>query len=92
MVAIIYMQNVAIWARTLEKTILVVMITVYGAMFFVIFKFPQVMDLADTSNPANMEKLNEIGARFLPFTPLVIAGAFLVGILCTTMLYRRREK
>lgn len=92
MILMVYMQNVAIWARTLEKTLLIVMATVYGAMFFVIFKFPQVMTLMDTSNPANMEKLKEIGTRFLPYTPLIIAGAFLVGILCTTMLYRRREK
>ena len=91
-VVIIYMQNVAIWARTLEKTLLIVMATAYGAMFFVIFKFPQVMTLMDTSNPASMEKLKEIGTRFLPFTPLIIAGAFLVGILCTTLLYGRREK
>lgn len=91
-VGIIYTQNVGIWARTLEKTLLVVMVTVYGAMFFVMFKFPQVMLMFDPSNPNSNDKLMGIGTKFLPFTPLVIAGAFLIGILCTTMLYRRREK
>lgn len=92
MVLMVYMQNVAIWARTLEKTLLIVMATVYGAIFAIFFKFPQVILMIDPSNPAGMDKLKEIGTKFLPFTPLVIAGAFLVGILCTTMLYRRREK
>lgn len=91
-VAIIYLQNVGIWARTLEKTLVVFMITVYGAMFLVFFKFPQVMYMLDFSNPEGNDKLMEIGTKFLPFTPLVIIGAFLVGILCTTMLYKRREK
>ena len=91
-VLIIYMQNVTIWARTLEKSLLFVMATVYGSMFLVFFKFPQVMVMIDPSNPAAMDKLMDIGTRFLPFTPLVIAGAFLVGLCCTTLLYKRREK
>lgn len=91
-VGIIYMQNVGIWARTLEKTIIVVMITMYGAMFAVFFKFPQVVLMFDPSNPDSNDNLMGIGTKFLPYTPLVIIGAFLVGILCTTMLYRRREK
>lgn len=91
-VGIIYMQNVCIWTRTLEKTIIIIMITVYGTMFLVMFQFPQVMYMLDFSNPEGNYQFMEISTKFLPFTPLVIIGAFLVGILCTTMLYRRREK
>ncbi len=91
-VAIIYLQNIGIWARTLEKTLLIFMITVYGAIFAIFFKFPQVMTLIDPSNPAGMDKLKEIGTKFLPFSPLAIVGAFLVGLCCTTLLYKRREK
>lgn len=91
-VLMVYMQIVAILARTLEKTMLIVMATVYGIVIFVFIKYPQVIDMMDTSNPAGMNKLKEIGTKFLPFTPVIIIGAFLVGLLCTTMLYKRREK
>ena len=88
-VGIIYMVNICIWCRTLEKTLIVIMTTVYGGMFITLMKYPQLMDPAVTGKLA--EDLTS-DTRFLPFTPLILAGAFAIGLLCTTMLYRRREK
>lgn len=88
-IIIIYMTNICIWARTLEKALIVLMVTVYGGIFIVFMKFPQLMD------PSTIDKIDELlssGTKFLPFTPLIITGAFILGIFCTTMLYKRREK
>lgn len=88
-VAVIYMTNICIWARTLEKALIVLLVTVYGGSFIVLMKFPQLMD------PSTIDKIDELlssGAKFLPFTPLIIICAFILGIFCTTMLYKRREK
>ena len=92
MLLIAYAQNVGIWLRTLEKTIIAIMIPMYGGMFLLFFKFPDAMYMVDPTNPAGMEKLVEGCNKLLPFAPLIFVGSLLVGILCTTMLYRRREK
>ena len=92
MVLIAYAQNVGIWLKTLEKTLIAIMIPMYGGMFLLFFKFPDVMYMAAPTNPAGMEKLMASCTRLLPFAPLIFVGALLVGILCTTTLYKRREK
>lgn len=92
LILIAYAQNVGIWLRTLEKTLIAIMIPMYGGMFLLIFKFPDVMFMMDPTNPAGMEKLVEGCNKLLPFSPLIFVGSLLVGILFTTMLYRRREK
>ncbi|MBR4085378.1 MAG: ABC-2 transporter permease [Lachnospiraceae bacterium] len=92
MVLIAYVQNISIWLRTMERVILAIMIPMYGGLFFVFIKFPQIIDILYPSNPAGMNKLVEGCTKLLPFAPLIFAGSLLVGILCTTMLYKRREK
>lgn len=38
------------------------------------------------------EKLTDLCATLLPFTPLIVAGIFGAGLLLTTAAYKRREK
>lgn len=85
-ILIIYMQNICIWVRTLERTIIVFIITLYGIMIPVILANP------DLLTPEGLNILKELCITLIPFTPLVILMVFALGILCTTMLYKRREK
>lgn len=88
-VIIIYITNICIWVRTLEKTLIVLLTTVYGGIFILFMKFPQLMDSSTTDK---IDELLSSDTKFLPFSPLIIIGAFILGIFCTTMLYKRREK
>lgn len=83
---IIYMQNIAIWVRTLERTIIILMITVYGATIPILLNNPELL------TTEGLDKLKGLCIKLIPFTPLIILATFVLGILCTTILYRRREK
>lgn len=50
---------------------------------------------ADNSAMSSMERLDILTERFadiLPAVPLVIAAALVLGLIATTMIYKRREK
>lgn len=83
---IIYMQNIIIWVRTLERTIIVLMITVYGVTIPILLNNPELL------TTEGLDKLKGLCIKLIPFTPLIILATFVLGILCTTILYRRREK
>ena len=83
---IIYMQNIIIWVRTLERTIIVLMITSYSIIIPILLKNPELL------TTEGLDKLKGFCIKLIPFTPLIIPIAFILGILCTTILYRRREK
>lgn len=83
---IIYMQNIAIWVRTLERTIIILMITVYGATIPILLNNPELL------TTEGLDKLKGLCIKLIPFTPLIILATFVLGTLCTTILYRRREK
>lgn len=86
-VLIIYMQNICIWVRTLERAVIVLMATVCAITFPVTLKYA---DLLATDDGLN--KMKELCMTLIPFTPLIILVVFLLGLICTTMLYGRREK
>lgn len=83
---IIYMQNIIIWVRTLERTIIVLMITAYGVTIPILLNNPELL------TTEGLDKLKGLCIKLIPFTPLIILATFVLGILCTTILYRRREK
>ncbi len=83
---IIYMQNICILAGTLERAFIICMISIGAIMVPITLKSPDLM----TNDGLN--RLKELCMTLAPFTPLIILGTFLLGILCTTMLYGRREK
>ncbi len=83
---IIYMQNICIWVGTLERAVIVCMLTVYAIMIPVVFKHP------DLITADGLNQIKELCMTLIPFTPVIILGTFLLGILSTTMLYGRREK
>lgn len=83
---IIYMQNICIWVRTLERAVIVCMLTVYAIMIPTILKHP------DLLTEDGLNQMRELCTTLLPFTPVIILGTFLLGLLCTTILYGRREK
>lgn len=85
-ILIIYMQNICIWVRTLERAVIVCMITVCAITIPITLKSPDLM----TTDGLN--KIKEFCTTLIPFTPLIILGTFLLGVLCTTILYGRREK
>ena len=83
---IIYMQNICIWVGTLERAVIVCMITVCAITVPMTLKFPDLM----TTDGLN--QIKELCTTLIPFTPVIILGTFLLGLICTTMLYGRREK
>ena len=83
---IIYMQNICIWVRTLERTIIVLTISVHAVLLPVLFKNPELM------TPDGLNKLEDFCVLLIPFTPLIIPAAFVLGYFFTTILYGRREK
>ena len=83
---IIYMQNICIWVGTLERAVIVCMITVCVITVPMTLKFPDLM----TTDGLN--QIKELCTTLIPFTPVIILGTFLLGLICTTMLYGRREK
>lgn len=85
-ILIIYMQNICIWVRTLERAMIVCMITICAITFPITLKYPDLM----TTDGLN--KIKELCTTLIPFTPLIILAVFLLGLICTTMLYGRREK
>lgn len=85
-ISIIYLQNIIIWVRTFERAIIVMLITVYGVTIPILLKNP------DLLTPEGLNTAKEFCTKLIPFTPLIILATFVLGFLCTTMLYGRREK
>jgi len=83
---IIYMQNICIWVGTLERALIICMISISAIIVPITFKNPDFM----TDDGWN--RLKEFCITLTPFTLLIIPLTFLLGILCTTILYGRREK
>lgn len=85
-ILIIYMQNICIWVRTLERALFVCIISVYGVIIPIILINPNLL------TEDGLYKMKELCMTLIPFTPLIILAVFLLGLICTTMLYGRREK
>lgn len=83
---IIYMQNICIWVRTLERAVIICMVTVCAVMIPVTSKVPDLMTMD------GLDTIKKFCVTLIPFTPFIILGTFLLGLICTTLLYGRREK
>ncbi len=83
---IIYMQNICIWVGTLERAVIVCILTIYAIMIPVVHKYPNLL------TEDGLNQMKELCTTLIPFTPVIIPGTFLLGLICTTMLYGRREK
>ena len=82
---IIYMLNICILVRTLERTFLICMMTVCVIIIPITLN-PELMTIS------SFNTLTDFCVTLMPFTPFIILGTFLSGLLCTTILYGRREK
>ena len=80
------MQNICIWVGTLERAVIVCILTIYAIMIPVVLKYPNLL------TEDGLNQMKELCTTLIPFTPVIIPGTFLLGLICTTMLYGRREK
>ncbi|MBQ7774859.1 MAG: hypothetical protein IJ379_02970 [Lachnospiraceae bacterium] len=83
---IIYMQNICILMGTLERAFIILMVSVCAITIPITLKYPDLM------TPDGLNQMKELCTTLIPFTPIIILAVFLLGLVCSTMLYGRREK
>ncbi len=72
--------NLTIWLGNSDFAVFIFLGIFFGSFIIIALMDP------------DFSKTKAFGISLLPFTPLIILVLFLLGIFCTTILYKRREK
>lgn len=72
--------NLTIWLGNSDFAVFIFLGILFGSIIIIALMDP------------DFSKTKALGISLLPFTPLIILVLFLLGIFCTTILYKRRER